>query len=151
MSWLEPYKNSYLPFIYHWAATVVYTHTNTLLYTLLPGIIINVCCIIAHRSRPVGQQKNSAIQKSFGTNSSKIILPSSNAEEYIGLFLRSTVSHIANPKGTCVILCLYYRTKCIDNLVGRKGGSFYRNNNCPSWWPKDVAFVPSGIFYSHGR
>ncbi|XP_064391676.1 uncharacterized protein LOC135339487 isoform X2 [Halichondria panicea] len=75
-------------------------------------------------SRPVGQQKNSAIQKSFGTNSSKIILPSSNAEEYIGLFLRSTVSHIANPKG-------------------RKGGSFYRNNNCPSWWPKDVAFVPS--------
>ncbi|XP_064391662.1 uncharacterized protein LOC135339482 isoform X3 [Halichondria panicea] len=75
-------------------------------------------------SPPVGQQ-NSAILKGVRTKSSKIVLPSSNADKYCGLYLRRTVSHIANPKG-------------------RKGkGGFYTSDNHPSWWPKDVAFVPS--------
>ncbi len=78
---------------------------------------------------------------------SKIVLPSSNAEEYSGGILRGTISRIVNPKGTCVYDCLaMYRTKFIDNLVGQSNRNFFTRDNSPSWWPKDVAFSNLGIF-----
>ncbi|XP_064391728.1 uncharacterized protein LOC135339526 isoform X2 [Halichondria panicea] len=52
---------------------------------------------------------------------SKIVLPSSDAEDYFGITLRRTIGCIANPKG-------------------RRSRNIYRSDNRPSWWPKDVAF-----------
>ncbi len=72
---------------------------------------INVCCIIAHRSPPVDQQNSASIVETdqpedpaVGTKKawmpgSKIILPSSDAEQYTGNVLLNTVSSIAKPKG----------------------------------------------------
>ena len=39
---------------------------------------------------------------------------------------------------------------CLSFLyIGWRGRTFYKSDNCPSWWPKDVAFSPLiGIFYS---
>ncbi|XP_064391664.1 uncharacterized protein LOC135339483 [Halichondria panicea] len=56
-----------------------------------------------------------------GTRMTKMVLPSSDAEEYSGNILRDTFSRIVNPKGL-------------------KSVSFHSSENCPSWWPKDVAF-----------
>ncbi len=74
---------------------------------------INVCCIIAHRSPPVDQQNSASTvetdqpedptvgtKKARMSPGSKIVLPSSDVEEYSGTVLQSTVSRIANPKGT---------------------------------------------------
>ncbi len=67
---------------------------------------------------------------------SKIVLPSSDVEEYIGNILQSTVSRIAKPKG--MILFSY---KLCEFLVGQSGGrNAYTSDNRPSWWPKDVVF-----------
>ncbi len=76
---------------------------------------INVCCIIAHRSPPDDQQNSASTvetdQPVVGTKrarmmpGSKIVLPSSDVEEYSGTVLRSTVSRIVNPKG--IILFSY--------------------------------------------
>ncbi len=84
----------------------------------MPGAVYNVsvdshaltdiylCCIIAHRSPPV-DQPNSALTvgTAVGTKrarmmpGSKIVLPSSDVEDYSGLDLRNSISCIANPKG----------------------------------------------------
>ncbi|XP_064391683.1 uncharacterized protein LOC135339490 isoform X2 [Halichondria panicea] len=53
---------------------------------------------------------------------SKIVLPSSDVDEYAGNILQSLVSHIATSKGC-------------------KGKNIYTSDNCPNWWPKDVAFA----------
>ncbi len=72
-----------------------------------------MCCIIAHRS----PQQNSAStvetnqpeDPAVGTKrarrmpGSKIVLPSSDVVEYSGLTLRSTIAHIANPKGIILL------------------------------------------------
>ncbi len=71
-----------------------------------------MCCIIAHRSPPVDQQNSASTvetdqpeHRAVGTKrarmmaGSKLVLPSSDVEEYIGAVLRSTVSCIVNPKG----------------------------------------------------
>ncbi len=69
---------------------------------------INVCCIIAHRSPPVDQRNSASTirtdQPAVGTKrawmpGSKIILPSSDAEQYTGNVLLNTVSSIAKRKG----------------------------------------------------
>ncbi|XP_064391690.1 uncharacterized protein LOC135339495 [Halichondria panicea] len=52
---------------------------------------------------------------------SKIVLPSSDVDEYAGNILQNTISRISNYKGW--------------------GKNFY-TSDCPSWWPKDVAFAP---------
>ncbi|XP_064391666.1 uncharacterized protein LOC135339484 [Halichondria panicea] len=77
---------------------------------------------------PIDQQNSaSAVETdqpedpAVGTRMTKIVLPSSDAEEYSGNILRDTFSRIVNPKGL-------------------KGVSFHSSENCPSWWPKDVAF-----------
>ncbi len=76
-----------------------------------------MCCIIAHRSPPVDQQNSASTVETdqpedpaVGTkrarrmSGSKIVLPSSNLEEYTGNILRDTISHIANPKGVNYVL-----------------------------------------------
>ncbi len=118
--------------------------------TLIRLTDINVCCIIAHRSPPVDQQNSASTVETdqpehpvVGTKrarmmpGSKIVLPSSDVEEYIGVALRSIVSCIVNPKG--MILFSY---KLFDFFVGRTGSRYiyYSSDNRPSWWPKDVAF-----------
>ncbi len=70
---------------------------------------INVCCIIAHRSPPVDQQKSAETDQpedpAVGTKrarmmpGSKIVLPSSDVYEYSQITLRSKISQIANLKG----------------------------------------------------
>ena len=74
---------------------------------------INVCCIIApHRLPPVDQQNSaSAVETdqpedpAVGTkrarmmSGSKIVLPSSDIEEYTGNILVNTASRISKPKG----------------------------------------------------
>ena len=79
---------------------------------------------------------------------SKIVLPSSNAEEYSGIDLRTIISRIVNPKGTCVYHCsLAAGRRLFEFLVGKR--NFYTSDNCPSWWPKDVAFTaPTGMVRS---
>ncbi|XP_064391689.1 uncharacterized protein LOC135339494 isoform X2 [Halichondria panicea] len=59
--------------------------------------------------------------------SSKIVLPSSDAEEYNGIMLRSTISRIVNP----------------TRAKGVYGREIYKSENCPSWWPNDVLFSPA--------
>ena len=70
-----------------------------------------MCCIIAHRSPPVDQQnsastvetdkpKDPAVGTKRARMGPKIVLPSSNVEEYTGNILQSTVSSIVKPKGT---------------------------------------------------
>ena len=72
-------------------------------------------CIIAHRSPPVDQQNSASAVRTdqpedpaVGTkkarmmSGSKIVLPSSDIEDYSGIILRGTISRIANPEGTCV-------------------------------------------------
>ena len=69
-----------------------------------------MCCIIAHRSPPVDQQNSASTVRTnllkdslIGTKKakimadSKIVLPSSDVNEYTGIALRSTISHIVNP------------------------------------------------------
>ena len=77
-----------------------------------------MCCIIAHRSPPVDQQNSASTVETdqpedpaVGTKRatmmsacSKIVLPSSNAEEYSTIIIRGIISRIVNPKGTCVSL-----------------------------------------------
>ncbi len=68
-----------------------------------------MCCIIAHRSPPensastveTDQPEDPTVgtKKARMSPDSKIVLPSSDVEEYSGTVLRSTVSRIANPKG----------------------------------------------------
>ena len=78
---------------------------------------INVCYIIAHRSPRVDQQNSASEDETdqpedpaVGTKrarimpGSKIVLPSSNVEEYSGKILRDTISHIVNPKGMNYVL-----------------------------------------------
>ncbi len=64
---------------------------------------------VAHRSPPVDQQNSASIvetdqpedpavdTKRAWMPGSKIVLPSSDIDEYTGNALRSTVSHIVNP------------------------------------------------------
>ncbi len=72
-----------------------------------------MCCIIAHRSPPVDQQNSASTvetdqpedptvrtKRARMMPGSKIVLPSSDVEEYSGKVLQSTVSLIANPRGT---------------------------------------------------
>ncbi|XP_064391735.1 uncharacterized protein LOC135339529 isoform X2 [Halichondria panicea] len=58
---------------------------------------------------------------------SKIVLPSSDVNEYTGIALRSTISHIVNP----------------THVKGGNSKEIYKSENCPSWWPKDVLFSSS--------
>ncbi len=65
-----------------------------------------MCCIIAHRLSLVDQQNSaSAVETdqpedpAVGTRMTKMVLPSSDAEEYSGNILRDTFSRIVNPKG----------------------------------------------------
>ncbi len=73
---------------------------------------MHVCCIIAHRSPPVDQQNSASTVETdqpedpaVGTKrarmmpGSKIVLPSSDANDYSSAILRNTISRIANPKG----------------------------------------------------
>ena len=46
--------------------------------------------------------------------------------------------HVLRTLKVRVYNCLSSRNLC-EFLVGRKG-RFYISDNCPSWWPKDVAF-----------
>ncbi len=76
-----------------------------------------MCYIIAHRSPRVDQQNSASEDETdqpedpaVGTKrarimpGSKIVLPSSNVEEYSGKILRDTISHIVNPKGMNYVL-----------------------------------------------
>ncbi len=80
-----------------------------LIVTLVRLTDSNVC---SHRSPPVDQQNSSSTVETdqpehptAGTKrarmmpDSKIVLPSSDVEEYSGTVLRNTVSRIVNPKG----------------------------------------------------
>ena len=71
-----------------------------------------LCCVIAHRSPPVDQQNSTvavetnrpeypAVSTKRGRMmpGSKIVLPSSDVDEYAGNILQSLVSHIATSKG----------------------------------------------------
>ena len=71
-----------------------------------------LCCVIAHRSPPVDQQNSASTVETdqpedpaVGTKrarimpGSKIVLPSSDVDEYAGNILQSLVSHIATSKG----------------------------------------------------
>ncbi len=75
-----------------------------------------MCCIIAHRSPPADQQKSASEVETdqpedpaVGTKrarmmpGSKIVLPSSDADEYTATALRTTVSHIVNPTSKLLI------------------------------------------------
>ncbi|XP_064391678.1 uncharacterized protein LOC135339488 isoform X2 [Halichondria panicea] len=75
---------------------------------------------------------------------SKIVLPSSNVDDYTATALRSIISHIVNP----------------TRVKGRSSGKeIYKIENCPSWWPKDVLFssvlvpkaVTNGVTAVHRR
>ncbi|XP_064391681.1 uncharacterized protein LOC135339489 isoform X2 [Halichondria panicea] len=74
---------------------------------------------------------------------SKIVLPSSNVDDYTATALRSTISHIVNP----------------TSVKGGSSKEIYKIENCPSWWPKDVLFssvlvpkaVTNGITAVHRR
>ncbi len=74
-------------------------------------IRLQILMCVAHRSPLVDQQNSASTDlkdQLIGTKRarrkprSKIVLPSSNAEEYSGIILRGIISRIANPKGTCV-------------------------------------------------
>ena len=88
---------------------------------------INVCCIIAHRSPPVDQQNSASIVETdqpevpaVGTKrakmmpGSKIVLPSSDAEEYSGNILQTAMIRIANSKGMILFSCSpkFLRVSC---------------------------------------
>ncbi len=82
------------------------------------------------------QPENPAVgTKRAWMSGSKIVLPSSDAEQYNGNILLNTVSSIAKPKG--MILFSY---KLCEFLVGLSGRNAYTSDNRPSWWPKDVVF-----------
>ena len=65
-----------------------------------------MCCIIAHRSPPVetDQPEDPAVgtKRARMMSGSKIVLPSSDAEDYFGITLRRTIGCIANPKGMII-------------------------------------------------
>ena len=78
-------------------------------------ISLQILMCVAHRSPPVDQQNSASIVETdqpedpaVGTKrarmmpGSKIVLPSSNVEEYSGIILRGTISRIVNPEGSCV-------------------------------------------------
>ncbi len=74
---------------------------------------------------------------------SKIVLPSSDVEEYFEVNLRQVISRIVNPQGS--ILFGYSTNISLTSFAGLSGlasKKVYASDNCPSWWPKDVAFVP---------
>ncbi len=115
----------------------------------------------AHRSPPVDQQNSASTvetdqpeHRAIGTKrarmmpGSKIVLPSSDVEEYSGNILRSTIFRIANPKGIYYLFDYnnYYTGRNFFNfLVGVTGihrNFFLKSDNRPSWWPKDVVFSP---------
>ena len=84
---------------------------------------------------------------------SKIVLPSSNVDDYTAIDLHSTVSRILNPTSKLLITSpSCYRAKnYLDSLADAKGGKeIYKSENCPSWWPNDVLFSPVlGIIRSY--
>ncbi len=78
-------------------------------------ISLQILMCVAHRSPPVDEQNSASTVETdqpedpaVGTKrarmmpGSKIVLPSSNVEEYSGIILRGIISRIVNPKGTCV-------------------------------------------------
>ncbi len=80
-------------------------------------IRLQILMCVAHRSPRVDQQNSASIVETdqpedpaVGTKrarmmpSSKIVLPSSDAEEYSGNFLRDTISHSVNPRGMNYVL-----------------------------------------------
>ncbi len=86
-----------------------------------------MCCIIAHRSPPVDQQNSASIVETdqpevpaVGTKrakmmpGSKIVLPSSDAEEYSGNILQTAMIRIANSKGMILFSCSpkFLRVSC---------------------------------------
>ncbi len=79
---------------------------------------------------------------------SKILLPSSDVEDYCESVLRRTISHIVNPRGSSVIEFLF---GCVQyehffhffvGITGLSSKRIYKNDRCPNWWPKDVGFSP---------
>ncbi len=77
---------------------------------------------------------------------SKIVLPSSDAEDYSRTFLHSIIRRIVNP--TSKLLIPYrtrYRLKMFlttSDATGVGSREIYRSDNCPSWWPEDMVFSP---------
>ena len=113
---------------------------------------ILMCWHRAHRSPSVDQQNSSSTVETDQPEDpvvstkmmpgSKIVLPSSDAEDYSKEILRNTISRITNPKG---IILFSYRPKFVFVfLVGKKGKNIHTSRNCPNWWPKDVVFSVRG-------
>ncbi len=78
---------------------------------------------------------------------SKIVLPSSDANDYSNAILRNTISRIANPIKVIILYAYnnYTGRNFFDFLVGVTGihsRELFKSDNCPSWWPKDVVFSP---------
>ena len=67
-------------------------------------ISLQILMCVAHRSSPDVRiiPRSNARSNARIVLSSKIVLPSSNVEEYSGIILRGTISRIVNPEGSCV-------------------------------------------------
>ncbi len=78
-------------------------------------ISLQILMCFAHRSPPVDEQNSASTVETdqpedpaVGTKTarmmpgSKIVLPSSNVDNYSGVMLRGIISRIVNPKGTCI-------------------------------------------------
>ncbi len=90
---------------------------------------------------------------------SKIVLTSSDVEDYSETSLRRTISRIVNPRGSiseflfgCVQHKHFY--DFFVGITGRSSKRVYRSDRCPNWWPKDVApmlgtciLIVSGYMY----
>ncbi len=103
----------------------------------------------SHRSPPVDQPEDPTvgIKRARMMPRSKIVLPSSDAKDYTRQILRNTISHIVNPTGKLLIPSnthCKYRTNLaiLAGACGIVSREIFRSENCPSWWPKDVAFTP---------